>query len=586
MPGTETMTNSPLPRPWRRRLKLLAAVAALVAAIAAPAATGGGETAVKAEKHMVAAANAEAARAGLEVLRRGGGAVDAAIATLMVLGLVEPQSSGLGGGGFLLHFEADGGEVVAYDGRETAPAAASGDMFLDPSGEPMKFFTAVVGGGPVGVPGLLAMLELAHQRHGKLPWADLFRPAIRLAEEGSEVSPRLAMLIARDRFLATFSETRAYFYHPDGTPLAAGERLVNKTLAQTLRLIAAKGGAGFYQGEVARDIVRAVRGTPDNPGRLSLADLSAYRAKARRPVCGPFRLWRICGMPPPSSGGIAVLQILGILAHTPIAGFASGSAEAVHLISEASRLGFADRARYLGDGDFVAVPLEGLIDSSYLGRRAGLIRMDSVLDKAGFGTPPHREGRHPVWQPAAVLPSTTHLSVVDGAGNAVALTASIENVFGSRLMARGFLLNNELTDFSFRPVREGAPHPNRVEPGKRPLSSMSPTLVFDSEGKLVLAIGSPGGSRIIAYVSQVIVAVLDWGLDVQQAIDLPHHVNRGGATELEKGSALEGLEAALRSLGHEVRVRELNSGLHGVHVLAPGLEGGADRRREGVVLGD
>ncbi len=538
-----------------------------------------------AARHMVAAANLHAARAGREALRRGGSAIDAAIAVQMVLNVVEPQSSGIGGGGFLLHFEAASGEVVAYDGRETAPAAAGGDLFLGADGEPLAFFAALVGGRAVGAPGLLAMLEMAHRRHGKLPWAELFEPAIGLAEQGFPISPRLAALIARDPFLATFRDARAYFYHAGGRPKAAGERLVNPALAATFRAIAAGGARAFYQGALAQAVVGAVRGASPNPGLLSLADLAAYRAKARPPVCAPYRAWRVCGMPPPTSGGVTLLQILGALAPLPVARYAPGSPEAVHLISEASRLAYADRAKYLADADFVAVPVAGLIDAGYLRRRSALIRWGATLGRAVAGSPRGREGR---LVPAGEheSPSTTHLSVVDGAGNAVAMTTSIENVFGSRLMVRGFLLNNQLTDFSFRPERDGVAVANRVEPGKRPRSSMAPTLVFDGEGGLVLSLGSPGGSRIIAYLAQALIAMLDWRLGVQEALSLPHHVNRNGATELEQGSALEALVPALAALGHRVKVRALNSGLHAIRVSAAGLEGGADPRREGVALGD
>ncbi len=580
-------SNWPLGRrPRLGAVALAAALATLVVAAPRPSLGGAAGAASLAQKHMVVAANPLAARAGLDILRREGSAVDAAIATQMVLNLVEPQSSGIGGGGFMLHFEAESGAVVAYDGRETAPAAATPDLFLDPGGKPQAFFAAVVGGKAVGVPGLLGMLALAHEAHGKLPWAELFGPAIALAEAGFAVSPRLARLIARDPYLATYPEPRAYFYRADGSPRVAGERLVNAPLAATLRLVAEKGARAFYEGAVARDIVAAVRGAAGNPGRLTLADLGLYRAKARPPVCGAYRAWRVCGMPPPSSGGVGVLQILGLLAHTAIAEAAPGSARAVHLFSEASRLAYADRARYLADSDFVEVPVAGLIDPGYLGRRAALIRGDAVLGKAVAGEPPGRQGGRLSPDDGDEGPATTHLSVVDGAGNAVAMTSSIENGFGARLMVRGFLLNNQLTDFSFRPEAGGVAIANRVEAGKRPRSSMAPTLVFDAEGGLALAIGSPGGSRIISYVAQALVAVLDWGLDAGQAVSLAHHVNRNGATELERGSALETLAPALRALGHEVKVRGLNSGLHAVQALPSGLAGGADPRREGVALGD
>ncbi|MFQ5774046.1 MAG: gamma-glutamyltransferase [Kiloniellaceae bacterium] len=568
----------------RRRIRGLFAFAATLSLLP----VGGGERVgaqappVRAERQMVAAANPLAAETGLRLLRAGGSALDAAIATQMVLNLVEPQSSGIGGGGFLLHFDAATGEVAAYDGRETAPAEATPDLFLKPDGEPMAFWDAVVGGRSVGVPGLLRMLELAHRAHGRLPWARLFEPAIELAEAGFPVSPRLHALIAADKHLKAFPATAAYFHDAAGDPPAVGSRLKNPAFAATLRRIAREGADAFYTGPIAAEIVAAVRGAARNPGKMSLADLAGYRAKRRAPVCAPYRSSRVCGMPPPTSGGVAVLQILGILARFDLAALAPNSLEAVHLIAEASRLAFADRNRFLGDPDFVDVPLARLLDPDYLRRRAGLISPTASLGTAAPGLPA-QNGAMPA-QPDP--PSTTHLVVVDARGNAVSLTASIESAFGSRLTAAGFLLNNELTDFSFRPVVEGRAVANRVEPGKRPRSSMAPSLVLDRQGRLVMAVGSPGGSRIIGYVVKALVASLDWGLDMQAAIGLPNAVNRNGATELEAGTALAALKARLEALGHEVRVRALTSGLHGIAVSAGGLVGGADPRREGVVRGD
>jgi len=539
---------------------------------------------------MVAAANPLAAEAGRDVLRQGGSAVDAAVAVQMVLTLVEPQSSGIGGGAFMLHYDAKSGAASAYDGRETAPAAINPRVFLDVQGKPKTFFDAVVGGSSVGVPGVLRLLELAHRRHGRLPWARLVEPAAALAERGFAVSPRLHELIARDRHLKTFEATARYFHDETGAPLAAGAVLANPALARTLRAIAAEGADAFYVGPIARDIVAAVRRAPRNPGRLALADLAAYRALERAVLCRPYRAWRVCVMPPPTSGGVTTLQILGLLEPFDLAALEPGSAAAVHLISEASRLAYADRDRYLADRDFVAVPVAGLLDRGYLAERAKLISPDRAMGRAEPGLPPGwsaADGRLKRADDAsAELASTSHFSIVDAAGNAVSMTTSIENAFGSRLMACGFLLNNQLTDFSFLPEVDGRPVANRVEPGKRPRSSMSPTLVFDSEGRLALALGSPGGSRIIAYVVQALIAVLDWGLDMQAATALPHHVNRNGATELEEGTALVALAPALEAMGHEVEIKALTSGLHGIRVTARGLEGGADPRREGVVLGD
>ena len=564
---------------WSRR-GLAAAILCLAVGMAQGA--GAEPAPARAQRHMVAAANPLAAQAGLEILRAGGSALDAAIATQLVLNLVEPQSSGLGGGAFLLHYEAASREVSAYDGRETAPAAATPELFLTPEGEPMKFWDAVVGGRSVGVPGLARMLELAHREHGRLPWAALFRPAIELAERGFPVSPRLHGLIARDKHLKTFPDTAAYFHDATGAPRAVGSLLKNPAFAQTLRRIAEGGADAFYRGPIAEAVVAKVRGAARNPGAMSLDDLAAYRAKRRAPVCAPYRVWRVCGMAPPTSGGVAVLQILGVLEHFDLAKLEPNSAPAVHLIAEASRLAFADRGRFLADSDFVEVPLERLLDRDYLKGRAALISPAASLGQARPGLPA-QNGAMPA---QAEPPSTSHLVVVDGAGNAVSMTASIESGFGSRLMAGGFLLNNELTDFSFRPQVAGRPVANRVEPGKRPRSSMSPMLVLDAEGRLVLAIGSPGGSRIIGYVARALVAALDWGLDPQAAVALPHAINRNGPTDLEEGTPLAEIKPALEALGHRVRIRAMTSGLHAIKVTVGGLEGGADPRREGVALGD
>lgn len=568
----------------RVRAQVLRSLIVLSAAALAGTPAAAGEPTVGA-RHMVAAANPHAAEAGRSILRAGGSAVDAAIAMQMVLNVVEPQSSGIGGGAFLLHHDAEARETTAYDGRETAPSAASQDLFLDAEGEPQPFFEAMVGGKSVGVPGLLRMLEAAHRDHGRLAWKDLFSPAIRLAKDGFEVSPRLNMLISNDRFLATFAKARALFYQPDGAAIPAGAILKNPAFADTLRLIAAEGADGLYHGPLAGAIVVAVRGASRNPGRMTLDDLAGYRAPTREPICRRYRAWRVCGMPPPTSGGVTLLQTLGILSNFAVSSFRPGSTEAVHLISEASRLAFADRARYLADPDFVDVPIDALLDAEYLRRRASQIRTWASMGRAEAGEPSKRSG---ALMPDERLesPSTTHLSVVDGAGNAVAMTSSIESAFGSRLMVRGFLLNNQLTDFSFRAERRGVAVANRVEPGKRPRSSMSPTLVFDRDGDLVMAVGSPGGSRIIGYVAKTVLAVLDWRLDIQRAIELPHHTNRNGATDLEAGTRLARAAGQLEALGHEVKVRDLNSGLHGIVVTAGRLTGGADPRREGIALGD
>jgi len=535
---------------------------------------------------MVAAADPRAVDAALEILKAGGSATDAAISAAIVLGLVEPQSSGIGGGGFLLHFNAADGTIESYDGRELAPAAVTPDMFLTPDDKRQKRRDVALGGLAVGVPGLFRMMALAHESHGHLPWARLFEPAIALAAQGFEISPQLGRSIAETEGLDTFEETRAYFFRPDGTPKPAGTRLTNKEFAETLRLVASGGATAFYEGPIADDIVAAVRGASENPGRMTAADMAAYEAVRRPPLCGTYRVHLICGMGPPSSGGTTVLQILKLLERFDLAALSPNSAQAAHLFAEASRLAFADRNRYLADSDHVAIPLEGLLDPDYLAARSRLIDPARTMEKAEPGTPPGsgmlamrgdgtvREGE-----------STSHLVVADAAGNVVTFTSSIERGFGSYLMVRGFLLNNQLTDFAFKPTEDGRDVANRVEPAKRPRSSMSPTFVFDQDGQLEYALGSPGGPRIIGYVAQTLIGLIDWRLDIQAAIDLPHVQNRNAETELEAGTSAASLEQALITLGHRVLVKEQRSGLQGIHFRNGRLEGGADPRREGAAKG-
>lgn len=535
--------------------------------------------------YMVAAANPLAAEAGRAVLAAGGTAADAAVAVQTMLNLVEPQSSGIGGGAFALYWDAAEQRLITLDGRERAPLAADETYWLDEAGEPLGWWEAVVGGRSVGVPGTLKLLETLHGRYGSQPWADLLQPAIDTAEQGFVISPRLAESIAaaQARELDRFEAARAYFFEPDGSPKVAGTVLTNPAFADTLRRIAAEGSAPFYTGEIAADIVAAVK-TDINPGILTLEDLAAYTVVERAPVCLVYRGYDVCGMGPPTSGGLTVGQILGLLEGFDLPAMGP-SARAWHLYAEAARLAYADRGLYMADSDYVAMPTAGLLDRDYLARRAALIDPVRAMTRAEPGHPPwdDAEGRAPDTQPER--PGTSHFAIVDAYGNMLSMTTTIETGFGSRVMARGFLLNNELTDFARDPEVDGRPVANRVEGGKRPRSSMSPTIVF-RDGDPVLLIGSPGGSRIINYVANALVGILDWGLDPQAAVSMGHVVNRNGPTELERGTAVTGLARRLEGLGHEVVIRPLESGLHAIQIMPDGtLVGGADPRREGVALG-
>ncbi len=540
--------------------------------------------AVTAKSYMVVAAHPLAVDAGLKILGRGGSATDAAIAVQMVLNLVEAQASGIGGGAFLMHFDAKKNAVSAYDGREEAPMAATPLLFIGKDGKPMRFADAVIGGRSVGVPGLLRVLEIAHARHGKLAWASLFEPAITLAEKGFALSPRVQLHIANDTVLANDPKARAYFYLPDGKPKPVGAILQNPDFAAVLKRIAKEGPNAFYQGEVARDMVAAVHSHATNPGSLSEQDLLAYRARTVTPVCGKYRGFKLCGMPPPSSGGIAILQILASLERFDMKAVRPGSSEAVHLFSEAGRLAYADRDRFVGDDRFTPVPLAGLIAPGYNRQRSELIRPEKSMGRAAPGLP-HGQNVKLADGDTLEFPATSHISIVDKDGNAISMTTSIESRFGSRIFVHGFLLNNQLTDFSMVPVANGLPVANAVYPGKRPRSAMSPTLVFDQQDKLHMVIGSPGGSSIINFVAKTLVATIDWGMDIQSAISLANFGSRNGPTEIEKGTSVENLLGPLASMGHEVRAIDLTSGLHGIMRTSHGWQGGADPRREGIARG-
>ena len=539
-------------------------------------------TPVEASDWMIAAANPHAVEAGAQVLADGGTAADALVAVQAVLGLVEPQSSGLGGGAFLVYFDAASGALTTLDGRETAPLAATPRLFQTDEGEPLGFFDAVVGGRSVGTPGTPALLQAVHDKWGTQDWAALLQPAIDLADGGFAVSPRLAGMVARDvDRLQGFGPTANYFL-PGGAPLQAGDILTNTQYADTLRAMAAGGAAAFYSGEIARDIVATVRGVQGNPGVLSQRDLSTYVVKERDPVCVSYRAHDVCGMGPPSSGALTVGQILGMLdAYDLSAG--PNDPTVRRLIGDASRLAFADRGRYMADSDFVPMPTQGLVDPAYLAERAGLLAGDDALPEVAPGNPAFDHASLWADDASIELPSTSHFVIVDAQGNVASMTTTIENGFGSRLMVRGFLLNNELTDFSFRSHRDGVPIANRVEPGKRPRSSMAPTIVM-KDGAPVLAIGSPGGSRIIGYVAESIIAWADWGMNVQEAVSVPHAVNRFGTYDVEEGTAAEDLVTPLTELGFEVNARALTSGLHAI-AIGETLQGGADPRREGIALG-
>jgi gamma-glutamyltranspeptidase/glutathione hydrolase len=539
---------------------------------------------VRAKRWMAATANPHASEAAAAMLRAGGGAVDAAIAAQLVLGLVEPQSSGLGGGGFLVVYDARAKAVTTLDGRETAPVAATPDMFQGDEGEPLPFMDAALGGRAVGAPGTPRLLESAHRRFGKLPWSQLFEPAIQLAEHGFGVSPRLAAQIAADASRLARDPNAAAYFLPGGLPLRAGDRLKNPAYADTLKALRDRGADVFYSGPIAEDVVAAVRGAR-SPGRLSLKDLAAYAVIERPPVCGGYRAYLVCGMGPPSSGGIAVAQILGLLEQTDIAKLSKDSPQAWRLIGDASRLAFADRDAYLADPAFAPQPTAGLVARDYIAGRAALLSGNRALRSVASGQP--KRDRAQIFAPDTPLelPGTSHLSVVDADGSAVAFTTTIEASFGSKLMTRGFMLNSEMTDFSFRSQRGGVPVANRVEPGKRPRSSMAPTIVL-KDGAPVLVAGSPGGSQIIGYVVKTLIAALDWGLDPAAAAALPNMLNRHGTFELERGTAAEKMAGPLRELGYEIRTTELVSGVQAIAIGPEGILGGADPRREGVSIGE
>ena len=563
-------------------LKALLAAALITGTLPAQAQV----TETVAKHHMVAAANPHAAEAGLAMLRAGGSAVDAAIATQLVLGLVEPESSGIGGGAFMLVYDPRTKRTTSFDGREMAPASATPTMFLDAGGQPRTKPDAIPGGLSVGIPGVVKMLALAHKKYGKLAWAKLFEPAVKLADDGFPVGPKLARTIKGFTRGASMPDLKEHFYHADGTPLAEGEIYKNAEYAATLRKIAAEGPDGFYKGDIAQAIVDKVQHAPRQQGGMTMADLANYQAKERAPVCGNYRQYHVCSMGPPSSGGIAVLQILGMLQRFTPEQLTPNTVSGAHLFAEASRLAYADRAMYLGDPAFVDVPIRGLTDQGYVQSRAALIDPAKDMGTATAGTPPQK---HAALAPqvSPVLHGTSHMTIVDDSGEVIAMTTSVESVFGAEIMTRGFMLNNTLTDFSFQPVRDGKPVANAPAPGKLPLSAMSPTIVFDKNGNFLVSVGSPGGPAIIDYVAQILIGILDAKMSPKDAISMPHEINMNGNTLLERSPTSDQLAAQLTAMGHTVQLPQVEgSGLHGIQKVKGGYIGAADPRRDGIALGD
>jgi gamma-glutamyltranspeptidase/glutathione hydrolase len=545
-------------------VKRLLAVALLIAGVGSARAE---------PQQMVAAAHPLAVEAGLEVLARGGSAVDAAVAVQMMLGVVEPQASGVGGGGFLLYYDGTSHAITVYDGRETAPAGATPTMFLGADGKPLPFRQAVVSGLSVGVPGAVALLELAHKEHGKLAWNSLFATSIAAARNGYLVSSRLAAWLDLVKPFRDEPAARATYYTADGSPKKQGDTVVNAALADTMQLLAEKGNAVLREGPIAEQMVARVNGHA-RPGTLSLTDLAAYTVIKRDALCGPYRVWTICSMGPPSSGGLAIVQALAILEPFKLSDDKPNDLRSLHLIAETSRLIFADRAHYVDDPAFTPVPVEKLLAPAYITQRRALISLDKSMGVQGIVPPGYPEH------------GTSHMTIVDKQGNAVSFTTTIESPFGSLMMVGGFILNNELTDFSAEAMRDGEPVANQVEPGKRPRSSISPTFVLNKDGGLVLAVGSAGGQRIIGDTLQALIGMLDWNLSAQAALDLPRILNMNGPTELENKGELPAQAERLRALGHQVQVRAHEGGLTAIRREGDGWGGGADPRRDGVARGD
>jgi gamma-glutamyltranspeptidase/glutathione hydrolase len=551
-------------------------------------ATSAGADSTTARHHMIVTDSPFATEAGLQMLRAGGSAVDAAIAAQVMLTLVEPESTGIGGGAFMVLFDPGQKKVTTFDGREMAPASATPGMFLDASGKPRQHSDAIPGGLSVGVPGDVAMMWLAHRKYGHLPWAKLFAPAIALSEKGFPVTHKLATELRAFPQMGQMPDIHAYFYKADGTPYAEGEILKNPALALSLKAIAKDGPKAFYSGPIAQAIVDKVQHAPINPGGMSLNDLKNYVAKERPPVCGTYRTYRLCSMGPPSSGGVAVIQILDMLEYFPPGDLQPGTLSQAHLFTQASRLAFADRAKYLGDPDFISVPVAGLTDRAYSAERTKLIDSTKDMGQATAGTPPVKHAsRDFAPQKTPQLAGTSHMSIVDDRGEAVAMTTTVESVLGSELMAKGFILNNQLTDFSFDPMLDGKPVANAPAPKKRPLSAMSPTIVFDASGKFKIATGSPGGPAIIDYVAQLLINLIDGNETPAKAAAEPHILNLNSPTIVEKGTAADALAPQLTAMGHHVISPQFEpSGVNIIERTKTGYAGAADPRRDGNALGD
>jgi len=536
---------------------------------------------VFARQQMVVSANPYISEAGNMILAQGGNAVDAAIATALMVSLVEPQSGGIGGGGFILYLNPKENILTSIDARETSSNTTKENQYLDSNDKPLNYGQAVSLGTSVGVPSLLKGLALLHQKYGNLEWKKLFLPTIRLAKEGFIISPRLHTLIVKDPFLLKNTNASRYFFDKDLNPLPIGYLLKNPELAKVLEEVSIHGVEKFYEGEIAKDITRAVN-QHLTPGGLNEDDLKQYQAVERKVVCGPYRSWKICGMAPPSSGGITLISMLGILQNFPLSQL--DEIDYLHFLSEAGRLAYADRDRYIADPDFIDIPIDSMMDTKYTKERSHLISKSKSMTKAKpgiFNQLPVQLGS----DSNSELPATSHISIVDKNGQAVSMTISVASAFGSRIMTNGFFLNNEMTDFSFMAKENQQLIANRIEPTKRPRSSMSPTFVFDEQQRLVMALGSAGGPSIINYVAKTITGVLDRNFNIQEAIDYPNIGSRNQETELEKESMVEKYAQELQERGHPILIREMNSGTQGIFINRDGLWGGVDGRREGVAIG-